>query len=136
MRHLSLISKHFTLGNTEAVLFIRDDERQIVIDDLLLDQGMCADDDIRLMGRDFFIGKPFFLCRHGSGDENHFLFDSMCGKQFRHRLIVLSREDFRRDHQRALIPIFTDRQECQDRDDRLAGTNVSLDQAVHDGAAL
>ena len=60
----------------------------------------------------------------------------MCGKQFRHRLIVLSREDFSRDHQRALIPIFADRQECQDRDDRLAGTNVSLDQAVHDGAAL
>ena len=136
MRHLSLISKHFTLGNTETVLFIRDDERQIVIDDLLLDQGMRADDDIRFVRSNLFVGKPFFLCRHGSGDEHHFLFDSMCGKQFRHRLIVLSREDFSRDHQRALIPIFTDRQECQDRDDRLAGTNVSLDQAVHDGAAL
>lgn len=63
MRQLSLASKHFPLGDAETVLLIRDDERQIVIDDLLLDQGMRADDDIRFVRSNLFVGKPFFLCR-------------------------------------------------------------------------
>ena len=98
---------------------------------------MGSDDDIRFVRSNLFVGKPFFLCRHGTGDAAPLPLSTPCAANSSATdSIVLSREDFRRHHQRALIPILADRQECQDRDDRLAGTNVTLDQAVHDGAAL
>ena len=49
MRHLSLVSKHLPLGDTEPVLLVGDDEGKVIIDYLLLDQGVGSDDDIRFM---------------------------------------------------------------------------------------
>ena len=133
--HLSLISEHLPLGNTEPVLLVRDDERKVVINDLLLDQGVGAYDHVCLMGGNFPIGDAFFLCRHGSGDENHIFINTMFFKKFCHRFEMLPRKDFRRNHKGSLISILTDGQKRQYRYDRLTGANIPLDQPVHDRTA-
>ena len=135
MGHLSLISEHLPLGNTKPVLLVRDDERKVVINDLLLDQGVGAYDHVCLMGGNFPIGDAFFLCRHGSGDKNHIFINTMLFKKFCHRFEMLPRKDFRRNHKGSLISILTDGQKRQYRYDRLTGANIPLDQPVHDRTA-
>ena len=136
MRHLSLVSKHLPLGDTEPVLLVGDDEGKVIIDYLLLDQGVGSDDDIRFMGGNFLVGDPLFLCRHGTSEQDHLFVHTMLLKEFRHRLEVLSRENFRRHHESSLVSVLAGCQERQNGDDRLTGANITLDQPVHDGTAL
>ena len=136
MRHLSLVSKHLPLGDTEPVLLVGDDEGKVIIDYLLLDQGVGSDDDIRFMGDNFLVDDPLFLCRHGTSEQDHLFVHTMLLKKFRHRLEVLSRENFRRHHESSLVSVLAGCQERQNGDERLTGAHITLDQPVHDGTAL
>ena len=136
MGHLSFVSKHLPLGDTEPVLLVGDDEGKVIVNYLLLNQGMGSDDDIRVVGGNLLVGDPLFLCRHRASEQDHLFVHTVLLKEFRHRLKVLSRENFRRHHESALVSVLTGCQECQNGDDRLTGANITLDQPVHDGTVL
>ena len=118
------------------MLLVRHHQRQPVVNHLFLDQGVGADDQIRAVGSDFLIGQPFLLRRHGTRYQNGPPIDPIGFKEGRHRFIMLSCQYLRGRHQRPLIAVFRGQKQRQHRDDRFSGTNIPLDQPVHDPSAL
>ena len=88
---------------------------------------MGADNNICLMGGSFFIGDPFFFGCHGTGDKDNFFINTAGFKHFRDGLEMLSCQHLRRHHQSALVAIFRCCKKCQDGNNRLTGTYITLD---------
>ena len=131
MRFLSLAAEKFPLSHTKAVLLIGDNQGKVVVHHLFLNQGMGADYDVRFMAGNLCICQTFFLGRHGAGDQHRNLFDSLLFKKAGHGFKVLSGQHLRGYHKRALISIICSLQQGQNGNDGLAGSHISLNQAVH-----
>ena len=84
------------------MLLVCDHKSQLVVNHFFLDQGVGADDDVRFMGGDLLVDSPLFLCRHGAGNKNDFLFYSISFKKLCNRLKMLLGKNFRGRHQSAL----------------------------------
>ena len=113
------------------MLFIGNHQRKGSIDDLLLNQRVCANDQVRLPGGNLLISLSFHGSSHGSHQQNRpkrhviFFYIALNG------LKVLDRQHFGGCHQCTLVSIGCSHHQGQDRHDRLAGTHISLHQTIH-----
>ena len=113
------------------MLLIRDHERELVIDDLLLEQGMGADDEIRIVGGDACIERFPLLRRHRTGHEHRSKRERMLLDHRLHLRKMLLRENLRRRHQCRLVAAERRLQHREKGDDGLSGADISLHEAVH-----
>ncbi|CDE53533.1 unknown [Roseburia sp. CAG:303] len=67
MRIQTFIRKLFPLLYPKPVLFIRDNQCQVVISHRILNDRMCSDNDIRNSQFNSFISLPLFFRFHGTG---------------------------------------------------------------------
>ena len=131
MRPLPLLRQLLPLIHAETVLLIRDHEREPVIDDLLLKQGMGADDEIRIVGGDARIERFPLLRRHRTCHEYRAKREGIRLDQRLHLRIVLLREDLRRRHHSRLVTAQRRFQHREEGDDGLSGADIALHEAVH-----
>ncbi len=135
MRRFPFAFKHAPLPDSESMLFICNNQCQIVIDYLFLDKRMGSYDNIRFMVFYLFAGNPLLFRCHGTGDEHRNLMDSLLFKKLCHAFIMLPRQYFGRRHHRSLASVKRCVQKRQHRHDGLPRAYVSLHQAVHDQTA-
>ena len=67
---LALFRQGGPLGNAEPVLFVGDDQPQILEDRGLRQKGVGADDQPGFAGGYQLPGHPLFLGGHGAGEQN------------------------------------------------------------------
>ena len=118
-----------SLLDPEAVLFIHNRYRQPLEGDLLLDQGVRADCDLRLAACDPRPRRLVLLRRQSAGQEQAFhakpATDLLEGEE------VLLGKGLGGRHQRALIAGLDRAQKRVERDHGLARADVALEQALH-----
>ena len=68
---------------------------------------MGSHDNIRLMGSDFFISQPLFLCGHGAGNKHRNFVNSIFRKQLLHGFKMLSGKHLRRYHKSSLAAVIS-----------------------------
>ena len=117
------------LGDAEAMLLVDDREAQPREPHLLLDQRVRADDEAGFARRDLGEHLVALLALAAAGEPGDR--DAERRQPADQLLQVLLGQDLGRRHQRAL-PAGVDRaRRGQRRDDRLAGADVALQQAMH-----
>ena len=131
MRHLAFLREGLALAHAEAVLLICYHKSQPVIDHLLLDQCVSTDDDICLVIRNSLICFPLLRCRHRAGQQLNLKRNLPALIHFPEGLRVLPCQNFCRSHQRTLPAVLRSLSQRQHRQNRLAGANVTLNQAIH-----
>ena len=116
--------------HAEAMLFVDHGEAEIAKGDALLKQGMGADDDIDLPVGERGAGAGAFGALVASREQSR-----GAGRRARHigamRLEMLARQHLRRRHQGRLTAGLDDFRHRQQRDDRLAGADIALQQPQH-----
>ena len=70
MHLLPLLRQTLPLAHTETVLFVRDHQRQIMINDFVLNQCMGAEDDVRLPALDLRIDLSALFCGGGTSQQH------------------------------------------------------------------
>ena len=70
MRKASFLIQRFPLSDSETVLFISNDQPEVIVLYLFLEQGVCPDDDIRFMAADLFICRLLFGRAHRTGEQD------------------------------------------------------------------
>ena len=113
------------------MLLIRDHERELIIDDLLLKQGMGADDEVRIVGGDARIERFPLLRRHRPRHEHRSKWERMLLDHRLHLRIVLLRENLRRRHHTSLAMVIDRQQHGEQSDQSLPASHISLQKAVH-----
>src|SRR6185437_1466641 len=111
------------LEHAEAVLLVHDDKAQAREASVLFEQGLGADDQLRLCGG----GAAAESGVLGAGDES----DAVAGQAAAGVEIVLLRQDLGGRHQRHLPAVFDGDDGGFERDDGLARADVTLQQAAH-----
>ena len=120
------LGERLPLLDAEAVLLVDDGDREVGELDVALDQRVRADRDLRDAARDLVAD---LLRADGAGEQD--AADAELGAERLERQEVLLGERLGRRHQRAL-PVVLDRaQQGVERDDRLAGADVTLQQTLH-----
>ena len=127
----SLTRQCLPLANAEPVLLVCHHQSQTGKAYLLLNQRMGSENNPRLTALNARISLPFLLGRHGSGQQLHAYVHGKPGKQLPDTLRMLSCQHLGGRHQRPLIAALHRRKQCQQRNDRLTGSHVSLHQPVH-----
>ena len=129
-----LLLERRALGDAEAMLLICDREPQRGELHRFLDECMGADDDVHLMRRDARDHLLPLLRRQVPREEADA--DGHTFEQMLERIIVLAREDLRRRHQRALEAVLHGLDEREQREYRLAGADIPLDEPTHGNRSL
>ena len=141
-RRAGLLPQGGALLHAEAVLLVDHDDAEAVEGDALLDQRVGADgevdravgepaEDALALGAGDAVGEQLHAQRPIGEQAVALRRDLEVGQQRLDPGGVLLGEDLGRCHQRALVPTFHRRQQRRDGDDRLAGADVALQQAVH-----
>ena len=117
------------LLDAEAVLLVDDGDGEVGELDLLLDERVRADRELRLAARER-VPRGRVLLRPQRARQQHDA-DAELGAETLDREEVLLGERLRRRHQRALAAVLDRAQEGVERDDRLARADVALEQALH-----
>ena len=117
------------LPNAEAVLLVRHHQPQALILQAASDQGMGAQDKIRLPRREARGQGPLFLRGMGPGEQG--AADPQGLHQGSQALVVLAGQDFCGGHQGGLAAVFHAEIHTGGGHHGLAGAHVSLAQAVH-----
>ena len=131
MRPLPLFRQLLPLIHAEAVLLIRDHQRELVIHDLLLKQGMGANDEVRIVDGDALIERLPLLRRHRARHKHRSKREGILLDHRLHLRIVLLRENLRRRHQGRLVTAQRRFQHREEGDDGLSGADITLHEAVH-----
>lgn len=139
-RLLALGAEGVALLDPEAVLFVDDDQAQVVEPDLVLDQGVGADHDAGLAGDE--VEERLAACRdaHRTGEQHHLR--ALLGAaehaalgqlphHFRDRAVVLLGEHLGGREHGGLPARVDDPEHGAQRDHGLAGTDLSLEEPVH-----
>ena len=115
--------------HAEAVLLVDDRQRQIVEGDVLLEQRMGADEDVDVAEREPVEDGLALAAALAAGEDG----DAEAGGfgERRDGLEMLAREDFGRRHQRGLAAGLDHGGRGEQRDHRLAGADVALQQPQH-----
>ena len=114
------------------MLFIRDDQRQILIVDFFLNDRMRADDHVHLMRSDTLIGFPLFFRSHAAGQQFRRDSKPIFFRQLHKILVMLHCQHFCRRHQYALIPVQCAEIHGNKRQNGLTGAYIALNQSIHD----
>ena len=119
----------FALENTETVLLVNCGEAEAGEEDVVFDEGMSADDELRFAIGDAIACGGFFGRFQAADEELNliagFFEDAPRGK------IVLDSENFGGRHQSGLATVFDGDDRGLQRDDGLAAADVALQQAIH-----
>ena len=128
-RYGRLVPELATLFDTEAVLLVDDNKAEVTELDIVLDEGMGADEEVNLA-----FGKLLLYLFLGGGTQR-------AGKEFdphpysfEHTLEgveMLSGEDFGRSHETSLTTIVDSQQHAHQSHQRLATAHITLHEAVH-----
>ena len=125
------LCKPLSLPYPEAMLLVRDHQRQTVILHLLLNQGVGADYQIRLPGRDASIGLTLLPGAHGTRQKYRAKTTAVLFYIALYRLKMLQGQHLRRGHQRSLISVGCGHQKSQHCHNGLSRSHISLYQTVH-----
>ena len=117
------------LSHAEAVLFVRNDQSQILKLGGVRQQGMGAHRHLDLPGSDPLPDDAFLLGRHGPRQQGHG--DPQGFKQFIEGIKMLLRQNFRGRHQGALFSVPGGAVRRGSRHHGLAAAHVALNQPVH-----
>ncbi len=115
--------------DAEAVLLVHHGEDEVPVGDIVLEERMGADDDLRLAGGDA-LQDGITLAALGAAGQ-HVDGEAGGGGHGRERRKMLAREDFRRRHQHGLPAAFDGSQHRHQRHRRLAGADVALKEPQH-----
>ena len=127
----TLLRKSLPLSHAESVLFICNDQRQLMIIHLLLNQRMGAHDQITCSRLYFLINLPFLLCRQRTGQQHRLKRKAVFFRIPLQRLKMLHRQHLRRSHHRPLIAVCRRKKKGKRRKHRFSGTHIPLHQTVH-----
>src|ERR1700682_1714074 len=123
------VHQAFALENTEAVLFVDGDEAEACELNIAFDEGVRADDELRLAGADAFEGGGFFGGLQAADEELDAIAaafeDAPRGKKMLHG------ENFRGGHQSGLAAVFDGDDRGLQGNDGFAAADIALEQAVH-----
>ena len=121
------LGERLALLDAESVLLVDDGDGKVAELDSLLDERVRADDDVRAEE-----GRPVALAR---STREQAAADADLRAQVGDRRVVLLGERLGRRHHRALAAVLDGPQERVQRDDGLAGADVSLQQPLHRNGA-
>ena len=127
--HMSLPEQLRALAYPEPVLFVGDDQPQSGEPDISVQQGMGADDQMGPACRQVHQRGIPFTFSHASDQQAHLQIQRF--EQLNGRLCVLTGQDFRRRHQSDLPAIRNGGIGGNQRDNRLSGADISLQQPIH-----
>ncbi len=117
------------LLDAEAVLLVHHGHGQRGELDVLLDQRVGADDELRLAVRDRVTCGGVLLGRKRAGEQDR------CDAERRDEPVdrdkVLLSEGFRRNHERALMAVLDGAKKRVEGDDRLPRADVALEEPLH-----
>ena len=137
IRRFPFFSKCRSLPDTEAVLFVCDDKRQIFVLYLFLNQCMCADHHFAASVFQTGIDFPAFFCFRGSSQKAGIVSRQIVFfQQSAERFIMLPRQNLRRNHQRRLVAVLSCHNHCKECQNRLSASDISLYQPRHAGMAF
>ncbi len=129
MRRDAFCRQAQALVHAETMLLVDDRKQQVLVADILLEQRMRADDDLGVTRGDAFENLLALAALGAAGED----LDGNPG--FARHLAdggkMLAGQDFGRRHQHRLAAAFDRRQHGDERHDRLAGTDVALQQPQH-----
>ena len=125
------VHEALALEDAEAMLLVDGDEAEARELDLVFDERVRADDELRFAGADAFESGGFFGGLEAADEQ----FDAVAaGSENAARgKIVLHGENFGGRHERGLAAVFDGDDGGLERDDRFAAADVALQQAVHRG---
>ena len=123
-----------SLRDAEAMLLVDHGDGEIGEVDLLLDERVRADDDLRVPRCDELAGGCMLLRAERAREERHA--HSERRAQLVDRQEVLLRERLGRRHERSLTPDLDRAEERVQRDDRLARPHVALQETLHGNVAV
>ena len=117
------------LVHAETVLLIHHGEHEVPVGDIVLEERMCADDDLRLAGGDAF-ENGVALAAFGAARQD---VDGDAGRRrhARERGEMLARQDFRRRHQHGLSARFDRRQHRHQRHRGFSCADIALQEPQH-----
>ena len=134
MREVALFRERGALIDTEAVLLVRDDEREGRELHAVTDECVRADGKLNLAGFESLNGFAFCFGAHAARDEHRF--DAAGGEEIGEGLVVLRRQNFRRSHERRLKSVLNDRVAQRRRHGCFTAADIALNEAVHRVRAL
>jgi len=126
----AFLTERRSLHDAETVLFVHHGQAQVRQVHRLLDQRMCAYQDLCFAGAGH-LAHPRLLRLGHTADEQRTTRRMRALEHRRQRLVVLFGQDGRRSHDGRLSPSAHRRQDGGRRHDRLAGAHVSLQQPAH-----
>ena len=107
-----------SLLDTEAVLLVDDDQAELLESNVLLQQGVGADDKVQVAASQLLARLPLLARRHGTDEQPDAV--GGAGEALASVEVVLHGEDFRRRHQRHLGGVFHGDDRRPEGDDGLA----------------
>ena len=119
------------LFDAEAVLFVDDDESEVIEFDGVLDEGVGADDDVGVAGDDGKEGVVFLSGGHVAGEGGDGEVDAGVGEEFGEAVSVLVGEDGGGGEEGALFAVFDGLEHGYEGDDGFAGADFALEEALH-----
>ena len=128
--------KRRTLIHAETMLFVRHDKSQFRERHALLNQRVRPDYYVEFVRGDFLVKFLAHFNRTGDFRAQQSDANSKVAQQRRKFFVVLTCQNLGRCHERALKAAFNGLDQCQQRDNRFAGTHVALNQAAHGQFAL
>ncbi len=135
MNGISLFSQNLPLSDTETMLFIGNDKRQLMIDCFFLYQRVRSNDDIRFTIRYLRINRFTLFGRCRTGKQNRCNPQRILFFQLQKRFIMLSCQHFRRSHHRTLTAVAGTHQKGEKSKNCFSRTDISLYQPAHDRIA-
>ena len=129
MRLAALAAQRQALLHAELVLLVHDHQAQLGELDLVLEQRVGADGELRLACRDAFGGGLLVLFLQAAGQPHRR--DAQRLQPVAQLEVMLLGEDFGGRHQRDLVAVFDGLQGGQRGDDGLAAADIALQQALH-----
>ncbi len=131
MQHVraAALGQRLPLLDAEAVLLVDDGDGEVGELDGLLDQRVRADGELRFTGGELRPGRSMLLRGQRAGEQDHA--DSELAARLLDGEEMLLGKRLGRRHQRALAPVLDGAQQRVERDDRLPGADVALQQPLH-----
>ena len=120
--------QRLALLDAEAMLLVDDRDREVTELDSLLDERMCADDDVRIRSE--------VALTPGRGAREQCTADAEQTARLLECEEVLLRQRLRRRHQDALLACLDRSQQRIERHDGLAGSDLALKETLHRHALL
>src|SRR5208283_3694823 len=123
------VHQALALEDAEAVLFVNGDKSEAVKFDVLLDEGVRADDELGFAGTDALARGAFFGGFKAADEQFHGV--ATGSEDAPSRKEMLDGENFRGGHERGLAAVFDGDDRSLERNDGFAAADIALQKAIH-----